>query len=107
MPDAVSEYHKEELEASAQLYFHFAVQPTKQSIRNQAGRDKADVHADQRAAHNGTNQTTQSHKCRDSFVIKQLMVLLSTYYVKIEEKGKETKIYILNFFKHYSFWKDI
>ena len=40
-------------------------------------------------------------------MIKQLMVLLSTYYVKIEEKGKETKIYILNFFKHYSFWKDI
>lgn len=35
------------------------------------------------------------------------MVLLSTYYIKIDENGHESKVYILNFFKNCSFWKDI
>lgn len=51
--------------------------------------------------------TIQCHEQRDAFVLKQIMVLLLTYYVVHLHEEKPIKIYIVNFFKNYYFWKDL
>ena len=40
-------------------------------------------------------------------MLKQTMVLMLTYYVAYQHDEKTEKIYIMNLFKGYGFWRDL
>lgn len=49
------------------------------------------------------------HQHRDAFALKQIMVLMLTYYVIHREEGAqgENKVFLISFFKHLNLWKEI
>ena len=50
----------------------------------------------------------QCEESRDSFALKQVMILLMTYYVNHRGPTQEvSKLYIINFFKKDPLWREI
>jgi hypothetical protein len=50
----------------------------------------------------------QCYEHRDSFALKQVMILLVTYYVThTDSNGELSKLYIIHFFKRNTLWKEM